>query len=86
MRAGVEGGRTAQLAQTFPLLLGYWSGLPFPSPGDLPDPGIELQSRARNPSLRSGVLGTGLPGLGTEHLPGALCSGTGSPALGLCSP
>ena len=19
---------------------GYWSGLPFPSPGDLPDPGI----------------------------------------------
>ena len=20
----------------------YWSGLPFPSPGDLPDPGIEL--------------------------------------------
>ena len=34
-------------------------------------------------SLLSGVLGTGLPGLGTEHLPGALCSGTGSPALGL---
>ena len=26
------------------------------------------------------------PRLGTEHLPGALCSGTGSPALGLCSP
>ena len=22
----------------------YWSGLPFPSPGDLPDPGIELKS------------------------------------------
>ena len=22
----------------------YWSGLPFPSPGDLPDPGIELES------------------------------------------
>ena len=20
----------------------YWSGLPFPSPGDLPDPGTEL--------------------------------------------
>ena len=20
----------------------YWSGLPFPSPGDLPDPGIDL--------------------------------------------
>ena len=22
----------------------YWSGLPFPSPGDLPDPGIEPTS------------------------------------------
>ena len=22
----------------------YWSGLPFPSPGDLPDPRIELRS------------------------------------------
>ena len=21
----------------------YWSGLPFPSPGDLPDPGMELK-------------------------------------------
>ena len=24
----------------------YWSGLPLPSPGDLPDPGIELRSPA----------------------------------------
>ena len=24
--------------------LEYWCGLPFPSPGDLPDPGIELES------------------------------------------
>ena len=24
----------------------YWNGLPFPSPGDLPDPGIEPQSPA----------------------------------------
>ena len=24
----------------------YWSGLPFPSPGDLPDPGIEPLSPA----------------------------------------
>ena len=23
---------------------GYWSGLPFPSPGDLPDPGMEPNS------------------------------------------
>ena len=25
---------------------GYWSGLPFLSPGDLPDPGIEPRSPA----------------------------------------
>ena len=25
---------------------GYWSGLPFPSPGDLPDPGIKPGSSA----------------------------------------
>ena len=25
----------------------YWSGLPFPTPGDLPDPGIELESPAQ---------------------------------------
>ena len=24
----------------------YWSGLPFPSPGDVPDPGIEPASPA----------------------------------------
>ena len=24
----------------------YWNGLPFPSPGDLPEPGIELMSPA----------------------------------------
>ena len=24
----------------------YWSGLPFPSPGDLPDPGMEPRSPA----------------------------------------
>ena len=24
----------------------HWSGLPFPSPGDLPDPGIKLESPA----------------------------------------
>ena len=37
------------LAHQAPLSMGfsrreYWSGLPFPSPGDLPDPGIELAS------------------------------------------
>ena len=24
----------------------YWSGLPFPTPGDLPGPGLELSSTA----------------------------------------
>ena len=24
----------------------YWGGLPFPSPGDLPNPGMELRSSA----------------------------------------
>ena len=24
----------------------YWSGLPLPSPGDLPDPGVEPESAA----------------------------------------
>ena len=27
----------------------YWSGLPFPSPGDLPDPGTEPPFPALNP-------------------------------------
>ena len=30
----------------------YWSGLPFPSPGDLPDPGIE----PRSPALQADAL------------------------------
>ena len=29
----------------------YWSGLPFPSPGDLPDPGIESRSPACRQTL-----------------------------------
>ena len=31
----------------------YWNGLPFPSPGDLPDPGIEPTSLARPEARRS---------------------------------
>ena len=31
----------------------YWSGLPFPSPGGLPDPGIEPTS-LKSPALASG--------------------------------
>ena len=30
----------------------YWSGLPFPSPGDLPDPGVE----PRSPALQADTL------------------------------
>ena len=33
------------LSMRFPMQV-YWSGLPFPSPGDLPDPGIEPTSPA----------------------------------------
>ena len=33
----------------------YWSRLPFPSPGDLPDPGIELTS-LMFPALAGGSL------------------------------
>ena len=37
--------RQAPLSMGFPRQE-YWSGLPFPSPGDLPDPGIKLVSSA----------------------------------------
>ena len=33
--------RQASLSVGFPRKE-YWSGLPFPSPGDLPEPGIKL--------------------------------------------
>ena len=36
----------------------HWSGLPFPSPGDLPNPGIEPGS----PALQADSLPTELPG------------------------
>ena len=36
----------------------YWSGLPFPSPGDLPNPGIE----PRSPVLQANSLPTELQG------------------------
>ena len=45
------------VAHQAPLSMGfsrqeYWSGLPFPSPGDLPSPGIE----AGSPALQTDVL------------------------------
>ena len=39
----------------------YWSGLPFPSPGDLPSPGIEPESLV-SPTLAGGFLTTEPPG------------------------
>ena len=36
----------------------YWSGLPFPSPGDLPDPGFE----PRSPALQADSLPSELQG------------------------
>ena len=36
----------------------YWSGLPFPSPGDLPNPGIE----PRSPALQADALPSEPPG------------------------
>ena len=36
----------------------YWSGLPFPSPGDLPNPGIEL----RSPEFQADTLTSEPPG------------------------
>ena len=37
---------------------GYWSDLPFPSPGDLPNPGIE----PRSPTLQADALTSEPPG------------------------
>ena len=36
----------------------YWSGVPFPSPGDLPNPGIE----PRSPALEADALTSEPPG------------------------
>ena len=51
------------VAHQAPLSMGfsrqeYGSGLPFPSPGDLPDPGIE----PRSPTLQADVLTSAPPG------------------------
>ena len=51
------------VAQQAPLSMGfsrqeYWSELPFPPPGDVPDPGIELES----PELQVDSLPAELPG------------------------
>ena len=51
------------VAHQAPLSMGFsrqecWSGLPFPSPGDLPNPGIE----PRSPALQEDTLPAEPPG------------------------
>ena len=41
----------------------YWSGLPLPSPGDLPNPGMELSS----PEAQADSLPTEPPGTATNY-------------------
>ena len=45
----------------------YWSGLPFPPPGDLPDPEIEPMSLL-SPALGGSLFTTELPGKSNSHL------------------
>ena len=63
------------VARQAPLSMGfsrqeYWSGLPFPTPGDLPDPGIEPVS----PVLAGRFLTTGRPGKDSTHNSTHTCS------------
>ena len=51
----------------------HWSGLPFPSPGDLPDPEIEL----RSPELQADALPSEPPGK-PPTVTGALFKSSGS--------
>ena len=41
----------------------YWSGLAFPFPGDLPNPGME----PRSPALQADSLLSELPGIPTPY-------------------
>ena len=49
----------------------YWRGLPFPSPGDLPDPGIEPGS----PALSADALPCKPPGEVSREPPGKALRG-----------
>ena len=55
---------------------GYWSGFPFPSPGDLPNPGIE----SRSPALQANALPSELLGkpIGSGEVPTRLLSSKNS--------
>ena len=56
----------------------YWSGLPFPSPGDLPDPGIE----PRSPTLQVDVLPSEPPGKPVYTIDPSFPKGNWSPDHG----
>ena len=61
----------------------YWSGLPLPPPGDLPDPGIQRTSSALQldslPLSHEGSLqGTGLPSTKSSEAESALWEAPGS--------
>ena len=45
----------------------YWSELPFPSPGDLPKPGIEPVAPAKSPALQVGSFTAGSLGKPKAH-------------------
>ena len=60
----------------------YWSRLPFPSPGDLPDPGIEPWPPAlQADSLHSAPLGLGVKCLGSQINAAGLMLAWGLPFL-----
>ena len=45
----------------------YWSGLPFPPPGDLPNLGMEPASPLASPALANGFFTTEPPGKPQSH-------------------
>ena len=53
----------------------YWCELPIPSPGDLPDPGME----PRSPALAGGFFTTESPGKPSEGVNSIDWGGEGSP-------
>ena len=56
-------------SESFLVMSEYWSGWPFPSPGDLPDPGSER----RSPALQADFLPSEPPGnltLKVQFIPG----------------
>ena len=55
----------AALSMSFPRQE-YWSGLPFTSPGDLPDPGIKPESLT-SPALAGGFFTIEPPGKHSAH-------------------